>query len=247
MRTAIRRTMRRILRAVGRIRTLIQGDPRRDIAATYLKGSGIEIGALHNPLMVPAQVEVRYVDRMSVEDLRRHYPELEFEPLTTVDIIDDGERLSSLNESTQDFVIANHFLEHCENPLGALQNMIRVLKPGGVLYVAVPDKRFTFDRERPVTPFEHLSKDYVEGPEQSRRQHYEEWVEYFEKKTDRGEIEGRAEELMGQGYSIHFHVWTPTELLELFSKLGTLPGVRTDLELFLENKEEVIVVARKGS
>ncbi len=247
MKSAVRKTSRWILRAAGRIRTLIQGDQRSDIAARYLKGDGIEIGALHNPLKVPPGAGVRYVDRMSVEDLRRQYPELEHEPLTPVDIIDDGERLSTIGDSTQDFVIANHFLEHCENPLGALQHMLRVLKGGGVLYIAVPDKRFTFDRERPVTPFAHLSKDLIEGPQCSRRQHYEEWATHVEKKTDHGEIERRADELMAKGYSIHFHVWSPTEMLEIFSKLDGRLNVKTDLELFLEDKEEVVAVLRKGT
>lgn len=247
MRSSIRGAIRGVLRAIRRFRTLVQGDPRKDIATTYLSGSGIEIGALHNPLAVPAGVKVRYLDRMSVEDLRRHYPELEFEPLTPVDIIDDGERLSTLDEATQDFVIANHFLEHCENPLEALKNMIRVLRPGGVLYLAVPDKRFTFDRDRPVTPLEHISKDFVEGPEQSRRQHYEEWVNHSERKMDRSGKEQKTKELMDQRYSIHFHVWTSTELLELFSSLDTLLGMRTDLELFMENRDEVLAVVRKGS
>ena len=240
-------TLRRMVSLARRMRAWFQRDRRKDIAATYLKGDGIEIGALHNPLRIPRGARVRYVDRMSVEDLRRQYPELAFEPLTPIDIIDDGEKLSSLGESTQHFVIANHFLEHCENPLGAIQQMVRVLRPGGVLYVAVPDKRFTFDAERPVTKYEHIAKDYAEGPEISRRQHYEEWVKAVEKKAEPGEIEKRVATLMGRGYSIHFHVWTSAEILEIFSRIDTLLDVKTDLEVIVKNGEEVIAVIRKQS
>jgi predicted SAM-dependent methyltransferase len=56
-----------------------------------------------------------------------------------VDVVDDDERVSTIGDATQDLVIANHFLEHYEDPLGALGIMIRVLRPGGVLYLAVPD------------------------------------------------------------------------------------------------------------
>ena len=63
----------------------------------------------------------------------------------------------------QDFVIANQVLEHFQNPLLALQNMLRVLKPGGVLYLSLPDKRFSFDVDRPVTTVEHVLRDYRRG------------------------------------------------------------------------------------
>lgn len=45
---------------------------RREVASRYLNGSGLEIGALHQPLSVPSDVTVSYVDRMTVEQLRDH-------------------------------------------------------------------------------------------------------------------------------------------------------------------------------
>ena len=119
------------------------------VAKKFITGAGIEIGALHSPLPLPPDAKARYVDRMAVPDLRRQYPELNALNLVDIDIIDDGERLDSIRDATQDFVIANHFIEHCQNPLLALRNMLRVLKPGGILYLAIPDKRFTFDADNP--------------------------------------------------------------------------------------------------
>src|SRR5262245_21139289 len=143
---------------------------RAAIARMYLRGSGIEIGALHRPLRVPPHVAVRYVDRLSTDDLPRQYPTLADHDLVPVGIIDDGERLASLADRSQDFVIANHFLEHCEDPLGALLNFLRVLRDGGVLFLTVPDKRYTFDRDRPVTPLPHLIADHECGADGSRRE-----------------------------------------------------------------------------
>src|SRR5690349_12337154 len=74
---------------------------RRTIASSYLRGDGLEIGALHNPLKVPPTARVRYVDRMGVADLRREYPELSRERLVDVDILDDGETLASVGDATQ--------------------------------------------------------------------------------------------------------------------------------------------------
>jgi len=83
---------------------------REVIAKTYIRGDGIEIGALHYPTKVSRRARVRYVDRMSVPDLRKHYPELNLLKLVHVDIVDDGERLETIGDLTQDFVIANHLL-----------------------------------------------------------------------------------------------------------------------------------------
>jgi hypothetical protein len=43
---------------------------RDAVATTYLKGNGIEIGALHNPLKVSEKAQGRYLDQMTVGDLR---------------------------------------------------------------------------------------------------------------------------------------------------------------------------------
>ena len=133
---------------------------RVTIARTYLRGNGIEIGALNAPLQLPLKARARYVDRLPVEELRRHYPELAAWKLVDVDVVDDGERLEKIEDGSQSFVTANHFLEHCQNPILALENMLRVVREGGIVYLAVPDKRYTFDRDRPVTSFEHLKRDF---------------------------------------------------------------------------------------
>ncbi|MDQ5824341.1 MAG: methyltransferase domain-containing protein [Chloroflexota bacterium] len=215
------------------------------IANKYLRGRGIEIGALHLPLQTPMSAKVSYVDRMSVDQLREHYPELAGEKLVHVDIIDDGEQLATIRDASQDFVIANHFLEHCQNPVLALTNMIRVLKPGKVLYLAVPDKRYTFDVERPVTPIEHVLRDFEDGPAWSKRQHFEEWVRYVLKVEDAAEAEKRVSALLEEDYSIHYHVWTQFELLELVQTLRSKQGLSFDIELFLKNAGECIFVLRK--
>ncbi len=73
------------------------------MAAIYLRGHGIEIGALHRPHRVPGSANVKYVDRMTVPDLRRQYPELAAEKLLPVDIVDNGERLATIADRSQDF------------------------------------------------------------------------------------------------------------------------------------------------
>jgi SAM-dependent methyltransferase len=217
---------------------------RRWIAHRYLAGDGLEVGALHQPLEVPPAARVRYVDRMTVEQLRGQYPELAGHDLTPVDILDDGETLSSVDDSSVDFVIANHMLEHCENPIGAIENQLRVLKPDGVLYMAVPDKRFTFDRDRPVTSLEHLVRDYEEGPAWSRDSHFEEWARLMDKVPEEG-VAARARQIAETDFSIHFHTWTQEGLLRLLLHCRSELRLPFEVELLQRNASEIIFVLRK--
>ena len=218
---------------------------REAIAAHVISGSGIEVGGLHNPLRVPAGVRVQYVDRMPVEDLRVHYPELAERTLTRVDIVDDGETLSTIPDASQDFVIANHFIEHCENPLGALLAHQRVLKPGGVLFLCVPDKRYTFDIRRRTTPYDHILRDYREGSVWSRRGHVLDWAENVEEIRDPEKRERRADQLIAEAYSIHYHVWTFEGVVEMLLRAKSDAGLVMDFESFLLTDGEVVVVLRR--
>ncbi|MDY6937654.1 MAG: glycosyltransferase [Cyanobacteriota bacterium] len=218
---------------------------RRQIANKYIKGEGIEIGALHSPLPVPEAANVRYVDRMSVFDLRLQYPEMKELPLVDVDIIDDGEVLSTVADNSMDFAIANHMIEHCQNPIQTLQNYFRVLKPGGILYLAVPDKRYTFDVDRPVTSLEHLIDDYTEGPEQSRISHFEEYVRMVDR-TPQKKVSARLLYLLiDLDYSIHFHVWTPSAFTELLLYCQQEFDDKFAIELMQSNEDEFIFILRK--
>ena len=54
---------------------------RQALARRFLRGEGIEIGPLHQPLRLDPGLRVRYVDRMTVDALRSHYAELAGRPL----------------------------------------------------------------------------------------------------------------------------------------------------------------------
>jgi SAM-dependent methyltransferase len=219
---------------------------RNILAEQFIKGEGLEIGALHSPLQLPARAKVKYVDRMSVSSLRMQYPELCDSKLVEPDVIDDGERLDSILDHSQDFVIANHFLEHCQNPILAISNMLRVLRVDGILFLAIPDKRHTFDIDRPVTTIEHLYRDYKEDPAWSKNQHYEEWVRLVDKVPEGLDMKRRISDLMEMDYSIHFHVWTQHEILELLSFLHNDLKFNFEIELFCKISNECILILNKS-
>jgi hypothetical protein len=110
--------------------------------------------------------------------------------------------------------------------------------------MAIPDKRQTFDLPRPVTTMEHILRDHREGPAGSYMDHMRENVELVGKMS--GEVaEAEIKRLVDTQYSIHFHVWTHNELLEMFVDLRRDHGLPFDLEAAVQNGVESLCVLRK--
>lgn len=242
--------LKKMLKAL-RIYSIIQGviirllSKRQRYANRYIQGQGIEIGALHSPLKVsPERASVVYIDRMDNRQLRRHYPELKSHNFVEVGIVDDGEKLEKIGSTSQDFVIANHFIEHCEDPLSTLQNHIRVLKKGGIIFWSVPNKVYTFDKQRPITSTEHLWRDHLRGSIFSRKKHYQEWVKNILGLSGK-EADKKIKELITNKSSIHCHVWTPSS----FKKFLNFAKIKLSLHFKIieltTNLNEFIVVLEK--
>jgi len=217
---------------------------RRRVGVRHLSGEGIEIGALHRPFPLPPGVRVRYLDRYSTAQLREEYPELDDVTFAEVEIISDAETLSGISDGTQDFVVASHVLEHTEDPVGALWAQLRVLRRGGVVLLALPDRRRGLDVRRHPTPLEHVLADHADGPARSRAQHYREWAELVDRPL--GHVEAQdvgphAAELERRSYSIHFHCWTLDEFA------AQLPAFELPAEVAeaRPNHHEFLVVLRR--
>src|SRR5207302_3536269 len=71
---------------------------RDDLAFRYLRGDGIEIGALYWPLRVPGAARIRYVDHTGGDELRRLYPEPA--ELVAPDVVDEAEHLSKFEDES---------------------------------------------------------------------------------------------------------------------------------------------------
>lgn len=236
---SLKQELKRMVESLGLV-----SSARSMLAARYLQGSGIEIGALHNPLRLPRNACVLYVDRLTKEDLYKHYPELVNKRLVNVDIVDDGEKLLTIPDCSQDFLIANHFLEHAENTFLTIRNLLRVIRPNGCLFMAIPDMRFTFDRDREPTSLDHLIRDYEEGPSWSRESHYDDWVRIVNKLDD-NQAQSEKRRLLEMNYSIHYHAWTPADILDFFSYFNRLHKRAYQVECIERVGQEVISIVRK--
>jgi SAM-dependent methyltransferase len=219
---------------------------RKGLANRYLFGSGIEIGALQKPLQVSKDCQVRYIDRMTLDKLLEHYPEMAQYPLQAPDVVDDGQQLTHIAEDSQDFIIANHFLEHCPDPIRSIQTMLRVLKPGGILFLAVPDKRHTFDMRRPSTAYAALKNAYVSGQRSGIAELFYEWA-LLVTGLPPEEAKQRAEELMAEDYSIHYNVWAATDLLSFLLAARQDFQIPFELAAAVSSENETIVLLERTS
>lgn len=222
------------------VRSVLQrSDPRLHLSRKWLRGDGLEVGALHCPQWIDTgRAKVRYVDIMTRDQAIARHPELAADQLVEPDIIDDGESLRTVAARSADFIIGNHFLEHTENPLGTIRAHAAKVRPGGVLFYTLPDKDHSFDRHRPITPFEHLVRDDVEGPEWSRMPHYLEYSEMVDG-NEGEEIKKGAESLLAVDNRIHFHVWDRAALRDFFRRAADyLPSVT--LRACRATRDEVI-------
>lgn len=128
---------------------------------------GLEIGALNRPIVTRELGNIRYVDHASTEDLKQKYandPNVDIEAIVDVDYIWGAQTLPELvgQDAPFDYVIASHVIEHVPDLIGWLKEIHAVLKPGGILTLAIPDKRCCFDFYRPLTQAPAAIEAYVQ-------------------------------------------------------------------------------------
>lgn len=190
----------------------------RSFVKDNLEGFGIEIGAMHRPFETNSRTVIKYVDSISSAELREQYrndPNVPVEKIVEVDYQCDGQNLSLLADQSVDFVCSSHLLEHLSSPGRAIQEWLRVTKPGGTIFFVLPDKRYCFDKDREVTPLEHLINDFEQKTDRIEYAHYEDYLKNVKGITDASKVRSAHDR---QG-SVHVHVWTYESVLSFLSWL----------------------------
>jgi SAM-dependent methyltransferase len=219
----------------------------REILIRHLEGTGLELGPGHQPFSLPSNVKVRYVDRWDPEHSHELYPELGPEvPFLAPDIVAnfDVDRLAMIEDGSEDFVVCSHVLEHLADPIGFLDEIQRVLRPGGVMILVLPDRRRTFDRDRPPTSLEHLVAEHDARVTVVDDAHVAEFLTlagpeaaYLEQPagTDRAEFFE-----WHRRRSIHVHCWTEDEFPEVLQYCVTRLAHHWDLlERYPLDKDDI--------
>lgn len=229
---------------------------RRDFLMLYgadpTTGVGLEIGAANSPIIPRHVGDCRYIDYASTADLRARFAASDYAYTHSVVDVDyvwpgSGSLAVIVGDQRFDYAMASHVIEHVPNPLGWFRGIIEVLKPGGVFNLAIPDKRFTFDIDCPLSSVGELVEAHLLGyVKPSPRQIFDScyygkavdpgapWLRHIERislQAFSGELSNQlafdqaARSLEGTYYDAHCWAFTPHSFLEL------LRGV-CDLRLF---------------
>ncbi|WP_181177415.1 class I SAM-dependent methyltransferase [Mesorhizobium sp. B4-1-1] len=131
-----------------------------------LDGKGIEYGPLHAALLRKPHYDVCYVDYADRASLAKHYandPNVDVSLIPEIDIVTGGKLISEfLPKESVDYIVASHVMEHVPDLLGWLESNLYVLKPGGRIAIAFPDKRYCFDLRRKSSMISDLVAAYIE-------------------------------------------------------------------------------------
>lgn len=232
------------------------GKLERMLGSEGPQGDGLEIGPLTSPLVRKPEHRVRYVDYAPTEVVRANQfdPAVRVEDIVEIDLIWGGEPLLALNGGPVDYVVASHVIEHVPDLIGWLQELGEVLRPGGVLGLAVPDKRFTFDALRQTTVLAEAVEAWLLAARRpSLRQIFDAaslgvavdqaqvWAGDFDPAARRDEVLGRLAPALGLARRLaaepsyrdaHCWVFTPGSFLDLLEELAALQLLPFRLDAF---------------
>ena len=162
--------------ASGKAPTSAATDPaptRNEVLLELVPRTGriIEIGPSYNPIAPKAEGwNTRILDHMTREDLiakYRGHPGLDVDRIEEVDFVwTGGPLIDAVPESFHgsfDALIASHVIEHTPDLIGFLQTAEILLKPGGVVILAIPDKRYCFDYFQPLTTTGQVLEAHAQG------------------------------------------------------------------------------------
>ncbi len=150
----------------------------------------------------------------------RYHPEKE----PGISIFCEGSDLSLVPDGAYDFVLSSHNLEHLANPVKALMEWRRILRTSGVLVLALPDYRKTFDHRRKPTTVDHMFHDFEQRTGEDDLTHLPEIL----KKHDlvRDPAAGTPEQFAGRSKNnlanrcLHHHVFDKKNSRELLERTG---------------------------
>lgn len=223
--------------------------------ARQLQGVGLEFGPGCHPLPVTALATVRYVDAFDRPAFAESFPEVgaAVECFPEIDLRIDFDKeyfVDQLGKGDFDFVIANHVLEHLVNPLRFLAQVHALLRPEGLLYLAIPDKRRMFDRDRRRTSLADVVARYHANETVASEARIAEFVRLVErpgKSFDPSVPDYAATIDLHRRRSLHINVWIIDDIIELLTYLAKEMGLAFELHDGTLLEDEFLLLLRKSA
>lgn len=220
----------------------------------FIEGkTGLEIGGPSNLFranhLIPVYERANAVDSSNFSDKTVWTREREREAFGKSlrdTFVCDATDMGLFQDASYDFVLACHVLEHIANPLQALSQWKRLVKPGGAVLIIVPHKSRTFDNRRSFTTMQHLVEDFEKQTPESDLTHLEEILQLHDWRKDLGgggPEHFRARCLANvENRCMHHHVYSP----ELLGQCFQFCGLET-VNLTVEYPYHIIGMAHKPS
>ncbi|WP_293120383.1 methyltransferase domain-containing protein [Okeania sp. SIO1I7] len=196
------------------------------MAYQLCKGKGLEIGALHQPFDLDACVI--YADRFKtseLQDLYKNDPRGKY--IQQVQVVSDKNKYDFFDDNSFNFVISSHVLEHTFNPGRVLEEWIRIVKQGGIVYFVIPDKRYTFDRNRELTSVKLLIDKFDNNTNTADYETYYDAMVNAEpalRVLDEAGKKERVKKAFEKQSSIHVHTFTAESTQEFMTALASKIG-----------------------
>ena len=129
----------------------------------YRNLKGLEIGPLHNPLVRKSDGFILYVDHADTEFIKKvnRNPQFNNDDIVDIDIVWGDRPLKDLVPHPMDYVLASHVIEHVPDMIGWLMDLHGALTEDGVICLAIPDRRFTFDLRRAESTTGEMVEAYL--------------------------------------------------------------------------------------
>lgn len=145
-------------------------------------------------------------------------------------LVMEASDLNAIPSASYDCLLSSNCLEHVANPIKAIREWMRVVRPLGLMLLVLPNKQSNFDHRRPVTALTHLIEDFENDVGENDQTHLDEILLLHDLSRDpaAGDRESfRVRSLNNfHNRTLHHHVFDQELLKNLCIYVGLQPLVQ---------------------
>jgi len=138
-------------------------------------------------------------------------------------VICEGNALIPIEDNSYDVVISSNVIEHFANPIKAVMEWSRVVRPGGYVLTVTPEKNDWIDHRRALTTWEHLLSDYTSDIPEEDTTHVEDVIANTDynllQPHEAAEVEDQCRRNL-ETRTVHHHTFNTALAVELMLYCG---------------------------